>query len=195
MTLEPHRLDERRGVLELTSGCGLSSAANWLKPPGLDQRKQHHTPRYLTRAYWHNNSRKLLFLCTYSLFSLLLFISAMLQHRHGGGWYMVAKGCGQCLNFNCTFVMVAASALSSKSLHQISDVRRERCWCVQVLMLRRCLTWLRATWVVRVLPLDQNILLHQIVGYAILFYTLLHTSAHIFNFGTDPPRGDRCGSA
>lgn len=57
-------------------------------------------------------------------------------------------------------------------------------WCVQVLMLRRCLTWLRATWVVRVLPLDQNILLHQIVGYAILFYTLLHTSAHIFNFGT-----------
>lgn len=58
-------------------------------------------------------------------------------------------------------------------------------WCVQALMLRRCLTWLRATWVVRVLPLDQNILLHQIVGYAILFYTLLHTSAHIFNFGTN----------
>lgn len=61
-------------------------------------------------------------------------------------------------------------------------------------MLRRCLTWLRATWVVRVLPLDQNILLHQIVGYAILFYTLLHTSAHVFNFGTHPPRGDRRGS-
>ncbi|XP_023254503.1 NADPH oxidase 5-like, partial [Seriola lalandi dorsalis] len=51
-----------------------------------------------------------------------------------------------------------------------------------VLMLRRCLTWLRATWVVRVLPLDQNILLHQIVGYAILCYTLVHTTAHIFNF-------------
>ncbi len=58
------------------------------------------------------------------------------------------------------------------------------CVCVQVLMLRRCLTWLRATWVVRVLPLDQNILLHQIVGYAILCYTLLHTTAHVFNFGT-----------
>ena len=52
-------------------------------------------------------------------------------------------------------------------------------------MLRRFLTWLRATWVVRVLPLDQNILLHQIVGYAILCYTLVHTTAHIFNFGTD----------
>ncbi|XP_044048163.1 NADPH oxidase 5 isoform X2 [Siniperca chuatsi] len=131
------------------------SAANWLKPPDVEQKKRH-APRYLTRAYWHNNSRKLLFLCLYACLTLLLFIVAMLQHSHGGAWYMVAKGCGQCLNFNCTFVMV--------------------------LMLRRCFTWLRATWVVRVLPLDQNILLHQIVGYAVLCFTLVHTTAHIFNF-------------
>ncbi|XP_053740574.1 NADPH oxidase 5 isoform X1 [Synchiropus splendidus] len=131
------------------------SAANWLKPPETDQKKRR-TPRYLTRVYWQNNSRKLLFLCVYACVSLLLFIMAAMQHRQGGGWYMIAKGCGQCLNFNCTFVMV--------------------------LMLRRCLTWLRATWVVRVLPLDQNILLHTIVGYAILCYTLVHTTAHIFNF-------------
>ncbi|XP_074533955.1 NADPH oxidase 5 [Halichoeres trimaculatus] len=131
------------------------SAANWLKPPDLDQKKRQ-APRYLTRAYWHNNSRKLLFLCLYACLSLLLFTGAVLQHRQGGAWFMVAKGCGQCLNFNCTFVMV--------------------------LMLRRCLTWLRATWVVRILPLDQNILLHQIVGYAILCFTLVHTTAHVFNF-------------
>uniref|UniRef100_A0A3Q1FKZ0 NADPH oxidase, EF-hand calcium binding domain 5 n=1 Tax=Acanthochromis polyacanthus TaxID=80966 RepID=A0A3Q1FKZ0_9TELE len=129
------------------------SAANWLKPPEVDQKKRQ-TPRYLTRVYWQNNSRKLLFLCVYAVLSLLLFVGAMLQNSHGGAWFMVAKGCGQCLNFNCTFL----------------------------LMLRRCLTWLRATWVVRVLPLDQNILLHQIVGYAILCYTLVHTTAHIFNF-------------
>ncbi|XP_068580049.1 NADPH oxidase 5 [Cebidichthys violaceus] len=131
------------------------SAANWLKPP-VEEQKKRGAPRYLTRAYWLNNSRKLFFLCLYSFLSLLLFITAMMQHRHGGGWFMVAKGCGQCLNFNCTFIMV--------------------------LMLRRFLTWLRATWVVRVFPLDQNILLHQIVGYAILCYTLVHTTAHVFNF-------------
>ncbi|XP_068452623.1 NADPH oxidase 5 [Clinocottus analis] len=130
------------------------SAANWLKPPQEEQKQG--APRYLTRAYWLNNSRKLLFLVLYTFLSLLLFITAMMQHRHGGGWFMVAKGCGQCLNFNCTFILV--------------------------LMLRRSLTWLRATWVVRVLPLDQNILLHQIVGYAILCYTLVHTTAHVFNF-------------
>ncbi|KAI3371039.1 hypothetical protein L3Q82_023520 [Scortum barcoo] len=139
------------------------SAANWLKPPDLDQKKRH-APRYLTRAYWHNNSRKLLFLCLYACLNVLLFIGAMLQHSHGGAWFMVAKGCGQCLNFNCTFVMV--------------------------LMLRRCLTWLRATWVVRVLPLDQNILLHQIVGYAILLFTLVHTTAHVFNFVQMSDSGD-----
>ncbi|KTF83188.1 hypothetical protein cypCar_00007145 [Cyprinus carpio] len=81
------------------------SAANWLKPPDLEQKKRK-TPRYLTRAYWHNNSRKLLFLCMYSLLNVLLFIIAMLKNAHGGPLFMVARGCGQCLNLNCTFVMV-----------------------------------------------------------------------------------------
>ncbi|KAL7857651.1 hypothetical protein AOLI_G00177530 [Acnodon oligacanthus] len=131
------------------------SAANWLKPPDLEQ-KRRQTPRYLTRAYWHNNSRKLLFLCLYSFLNVLLFIVYMLQHAAGGIWLMLAKGCGICLDLNCTFIVV--------------------------LMLRRCLTWLRATWVVRVLPLDQNILLHQIVGYAILVFSVAHTMAHVMNF-------------
>uniref|UniRef100_A0A4W4FI55 NADPH oxidase, EF-hand calcium binding domain 5 n=1 Tax=Electrophorus electricus TaxID=8005 RepID=A0A4W4FI55_ELEEL len=131
-------------------------AANWLKPPEMEQKKRN-TPRYLTRAYWQNNSRKLLFLCFYCLINVLLFIMAMLQHAPGGIWLMLAKGCGTCLDLNCTFIMV--------------------------LMLRRCLTWLRATWVVRVLPLDQNILLHHIVGYAILIFTIGHTMAHVMNFG------------
>ncbi|KAL2093428.1 hypothetical protein ACEWY4_010740 [Coilia grayii] len=131
------------------------SAANWLKPPSVEQRRRH-TPRYLTRSYWHNNSRKLLFMCAYAGLNLLLFVIAVLNNANQGAYFMMAKGCGQCLNLNCTFVMV--------------------------LMLRRCLTWLRATWVVRVLPLDHNILLHQIVGYAILMLTLGHTTAHTLNF-------------
>ncbi|KAL4613406.1 NADPH oxidase 5 [Arapaima gigas] len=131
------------------------SAANWLKPPDLEDKKRQ-PPRYLTPAYWHNNSRKLLFLCGYTCLNVLLFAVAARHHAVGGPWFMLAKGCGQCLNFNCTFVMV--------------------------LMLRRCLTWLRTTWVVRVLPLDQNILLHQIVGYAILVFSLVHTLAHVMNF-------------
>uniref|UniRef100_A0A4W3IC88 NADPH oxidase 5 n=1 Tax=Callorhinchus milii TaxID=7868 RepID=A0A4W3IC88_CALMI len=109
------------------------SAANWLKPP-------------------------LLFMCCYLLVNIFLFIFAAMKHSELGRWVMVAKGCGQCLNFNCTFIVV--------------------------LMLRRGLTWLRATWVVRVLPLDQHVLLHQLVGFAIFGLTVVHSNAHVINFVT-----------
>ncbi|MBN3279235.1 NOX5 oxidase, partial [Polyodon spathula] len=131
------------------------SAANWLKPPDI-HKKRRHTPRYLTQAYWQNNFRKLLFMCCYICLNILLFTFAALRHTTSGFWVMVAKGCGQCLNFNCTFIVI--------------------------LMLRRCLTWLRATWVVRVFPLDQYVILHQLVGYAMFGLTVVHTGAHIINF-------------
>ncbi|XP_038669483.1 NADPH oxidase 5 [Scyliorhinus canicula] len=131
------------------------SAANWLKPP-TTEKYTRQTPRYLTPAYWHNNSRKLLFMCCYILVNIFLFTFAAMEHTSFGGWVMLAKGCGQCLNFNCTFI--------------------------GVLMLRRCLTWLRATWVVRVLPLDQHVLLHQLVGFAIFGLSVVHAFAHVVNF-------------
>lgn len=53
----------------------------------------------------------------------------------------------------------------------------------QVLMLRRCLTWLRATWVAKVLPLDQNVVFHQLVGYVVAALATVHTGAHVGNFG------------
>ncbi|XP_072326583.1 NADPH oxidase 5 [Scyliorhinus torazame] len=131
------------------------SAANWLKPP-TTEKYTRQTPRYLTPAYWHNNSRKLLFMCCYILVNIFLFTFAAMKHTSFGGWVMLAKGCGQCLNFNCTFIVV--------------------------LMLRRCLTWLRATWVVRILPLDQHVLLHQLVGFAIFGLSVVHAFAHVVNF-------------
>ncbi|KAE8618544.1 hypothetical protein XENTR_v10009416 [Xenopus tropicalis] len=130
------------------------SAANWLKPPAVQNKS--HTPRYLTRTYWHNNRSKLLFMCCYWCLNVLLFGLAAVNHASLGGWIMVAKGCGQCLNFNCTFIVV--------------------------MMLRRCLTWLRTTCVVRFLPLDQNVVLHELIGYVIFVLTVIHTAAHITNF-------------
>lgn len=52
----------------------------------------------------------------------------------------------------------------------------------EVLMLRRCLTWLRATPVAKVLPLDQHVVFHQLVGYVVLALAAVHTGAHIANF-------------
>ncbi|KAM9311945.1 NADPH oxidase 5-like [Gastrophryne carolinensis] len=130
------------------------SAANWLKPPTSNKKKVTH--RYLTPTYWHNNLSKIIFICSYCCVNIVLFTLAAINHSSLGGWIMLAKGCGQCLNFNFMFIVV--------------------------LMLRRCLTWLRATFVAHILPLDQNVFLHELVGYVIFGFTVVHTAAHVINF-------------
>ncbi|KAM6388103.1 NADPH oxidase 5-like [Pluvialis apricaria] len=145
--------EELEGFPEVMENLTIS-AASWLKPPQPTERS--HRPRYLTRAYWHNHRSKLAFLGGYTSLNLLLFALAALRHAGLGGWVAVARGCGQCLNFNCAFLAV--------------------------LMLRRCLTWLRATPIARVLPLDQHVVFHQLVGYVVLALAAVHTGAHVANF-------------
>lgn len=84
------------------------SAASWLKPP--PPRERSCRPRYLTRVYWHNHRSKLACLGGYAGLNLLLFALAALRHASLGGWMAVARGCGQCLNFNCTFLAVSAGS-------------------------------------------------------------------------------------
>ncbi|BFZ13580.1 hypothetical protein BsWGS_16619 [Bradybaena similaris] len=66
-----------------------------------------------------------------------------------------ARICGLCLDFNCTLAVV--------------------------LMLRRLITFLRATPLVKILPLDQYIMFHKICGYMIAAQSLVHTVAHVGN--------------
>uniref|UniRef100_A0A8B9UXL9 NADPH oxidase 5 n=1 Tax=Anas zonorhyncha TaxID=75864 RepID=A0A8B9UXL9_9AVES len=149
--------EELRAELEAFPGVmeNLSiSAVSWLKPPPPPERSRR--PRYLTAAYWHNHGSQLAFLGGYTSLNLLLFTLAALRHAGLGGWVAVARGCGQCLNFNCAFIAV--------------------------LMLRRCLSWLRATPVAQVLPLDHSVGLHQLVGYVVLALGAVHTGAHVANF-------------
>ncbi|XP_009278748.1 PREDICTED: NADPH oxidase 5 [Aptenodytes forsteri] len=145
--------EELEGFPEVMENLTIS-AASWLKPPPPAERS--HRPRYLTRVYWHNHRSKLACLGGYAGLNLLLFALAALRHASLGGWMAVARGCGQCLNFNCAFLAV--------------------------LMLRRCLTWLRATPIAKVLPLDQHVVFHQLVGYVVLALAAVHTGAHIANF-------------
>uniref|UniRef100_A0A8C9J7U2 NADPH oxidase 5 n=1 Tax=Panthera tigris altaica TaxID=74533 RepID=A0A8C9J7U2_PANTA len=105
----------------------------------------------------------LLCLVAYAGLHVLLFTLAACAHRALGASVMVAKGCGQCLNFDCSFIVV--------------------------LMLRRCLTWLRATWLAQVLPLDQNIQFHQLMGWVVVGLSLVHTVAHVANFALQAQSG------
>ncbi|XP_069451595.1 NADPH oxidase 5 isoform X5 [Ovis canadensis] len=130
------------------------SAAHWLTPPAPQRHRRQ--PRPLTSAYWHNHRSHALCLAVFVGLHVLLFALAAHAHQGLGASIMVAKGCGQCLNFDCSFIAV--------------------------LMLRRCLTWLRATWLAQVLPLDRNIQFHQLMGYVVVGLSLVHTVAHVVNF-------------
>ena len=50
-------------------------------------------------------------------------------------------------------------------------------------MLRQCITFLRTHGFSSVLPLDQHIYLHKMVGVLIGVLSLVHTLMHLLNFG------------
>lgn len=74
-------------------------------------RPRPHRPRQLTRAYWHNHRSQLFCLAAYAGLHVLLFALAAGAHRHLGASIMVAKGCGQCLNFDCSFIAVGSASI------------------------------------------------------------------------------------
>ena len=67
----------------------------------------------------------------------------------------IARGCGQCLNFNPTVIVI--------------------------LMMRKGLTWLRSTRFALLFPLDQHIELHKLCGWFIMLLSIIHTLGHIVN--------------
>lgn len=69
---------------------------------------------------------------------------------------LIAYVSGQCLNFNCSFVLV--------------------------LMLRQCITFLRTRGFGAFLPLDNHIYMHKVTGILIAIYSLVHTIMHLINF-------------
>lgn len=85
----------------------LGSAASWLKPPAPTRHSRR--PRCPTSWSWHNHRGQLAFLGGYVSLNLLLFTLAALRHVGGSGWVAAARGCGQCLNFNCAFIAVSAA--------------------------------------------------------------------------------------
>ena len=68
----------------------------------------------------------------------------------------IARGAGQCLNFNPTLIII--------------------------LMMRQLITKIRGTFLSHVLPLDHYIELHKLVGYMIVFFSLTHMISHVINF-------------
>ncbi|XP_063222700.1 NADPH oxidase 5 [Bacillus rossius redtenbacheri] len=154
-----NQLEKHDGLLENLS----ISIDRWLVPPkpkppprSLLGKLVALRPYQLSRPYMKNNYVYLIFVALFFLINVGLFVSRAVQYRHSNGYVIVARACGQCLNFNCMFVLV--------------------------LMLRQCITFLRTRGFSMFLPLDQHIYFHKLTGVLIFIYSVVHTLSHLLNF-------------
>ncbi|CAG0920188.1 unnamed protein product, partial [Notodromas monacha] len=148
------QLMKHEGLLENLS----ISIERWLVPPKKSTQGKSHSfqlPYQLTMPYIKNNYVYLIFVGLIIATNIILAAKRIYDFRTSNGFIIVARICGQCLNFNSTFILV--------------------------LMLRHTLTFLRNHGLASVLPLDQHIYLHKVCGWLILSFALVHTVAHLAN--------------
>ncbi|KAH8366324.1 hypothetical protein KR200_011746 [Drosophila serrata] len=155
-----NQLNKHGGLLENLS----ITIDRWLVPIAEDRQAGgaaksgfwSSLPHQLSLAYMKNNQVFVTYLFFYIAVNLCLFISRAIQYRASNGFVIIARACGQCLNFNCAWVLV--------------------------LMLRHSLTYLRGRGLSSYLPLDHHVYLHKLTGITISVLSLVHTVMHLFNF-------------
>ncbi len=129
-----------------------------MTPPADEvQMKIQKSQYYFSRSYIMNNIRKVVFLLVYLLINVGLGAMQIWKYRDWNYSMIIARICGMCLNFNCTFIVV--------------------------LIMRYCLSWLRATPAAYFLPLDQSIFFHKMVGIVIFVQSVVHTLGHLGYIG------------
>lgn len=130
-----------------------------LLTPSKRARPERSTDRPRSRlAPWARNTAVLaVFLTVYAAVNVLLFGEALWRYRMQGAGLLVqvARGCGACLNFNGALILVP--------------------------MLRYTLSWVRRRRLGRLLPVDDSIEIHRIVGEVLFALAVVHTLAHGLN--------------
>lgn len=129
------------------------STSIWIKPKFINKKKQKWYHKLKEQIL--NNSATVIFWTCYGIIHFLCALTAYLSYRNENLFVIIARICGNSLNFNCSFILV--------------------------LVLRKHLTWLRSTSAATFLPLDDSIEIHKIIGIVILVESLIHTIAHFIN--------------
>jgi predicted ferric reductase len=135
-----------------------------LLTPGARAREAARSQAEVRRGQpWSRNAVVLVvFLVVYVLANVGLFGEAMLRYRAQGAnaWVQLARGCGACLNLNGALVLVP--------------------------MLRHTLTWVRRQRFGHLLPVDEGIEIHRLVGEVMFCLALVHSAAHGLNLVLHP---------
>ncbi|PVD36334.1 hypothetical protein C0Q70_03313 [Pomacea canaliculata] len=129
------------------------SAAKWLVP--RKEEKRRRAPRHLSWTYIRNNLAKVICTIMFVLINMGLYALNAWLYRYSNWYIIFARGAGMCLHFNCAFGLF--------------------------LMLRKSLTLMRNTPLARILPFDQHVMFHKMAGFAVVFFTLIHTAMHLAN--------------
>lgn len=134
----------------------------WITPPprrGADRPKIRRPALHRRIAYaFQNGDPKLFYLAVYLTVNVFLFMKAMQTYQAAGAnlYVQIARGGGACLNFNGALILVP--------------------------VMRNLLTWLRGTFVSHLVPLDEHLDFHKLVGQFMFAFALVHTGAHLANY-------------
>lgn len=133
------------------------STSIWIKPKFIKQQKRGilSKTRHRFISYLNNQRTVIIFWFLYTLIHLACSLNALIKYFDSSIWIIIARFFGASLNFNCALMLV--------------------------LVLRKHLTLLRTKGAHKVLPLDQLIDIHKLVGFIILTEGLIHTVAHLIN--------------
>lgn len=129
------------------------STSIWIKPKFINKQKKTHIKRIKDTIV--NNRSTFIFWSAYIAISLACICTAYDNYHNKAPWLIVARIFGNLLNFNCALILV--------------------------LVLRKHFTWIREKGGCSVLPIDDFIEIHKIIGIIILIQTMIHTVAHVFN--------------
>ncbi|XP_041474695.1 NADPH oxidase 5-like isoform X1 [Lytechinus variegatus] len=144
------------------------SAAEWLNPRTKYEADSKKKPRSATASCcsYHtlrNHFSVIVFTAVFVLINAGLAAWGAyegyqsIDHERNRVALCIARSSGRCLSFNCCFILV--------------------------LMLRKLLTLLRNSILMSVLPLDQHVSIHKVVGVLIIILTLIHVLSHLTFIG------------
>lgn len=86
----------------------------------------------------------------------------------------------QLINFNVDLI---CNQILCDPLDRKAQCLHLDCALVLLLTLRRSFTWLRSRGMDWLLPLDRTIYFHKMIGWLICVFSVVHTLAHIINYG------------
>ena len=125
--------------------------------PGKRARQQTLLPGASWSGWVRNGVVLAFWLALYAGVNTVLFMEAVLRHQAAGAnlYVQIARGCGACLNFNAALIVIP--------------------------MLRHTLTWVRRSAFGGVMPVDDAVAIHGLIGELVVLLGVVHAVAHFLN--------------